>query len=120
MLDSLLNRLEKERNVIKGASIHFAAACILSLAISLIICFCLFETALHLDSETIDAYQKSREIFNSSIKASPSQFLQVMSYTNDPTSEKVIPTNTNAPALAYGMDGTKPMFSWDIKSQSWK
>jgi hypothetical protein len=120
MLGKLLELLEKEQKAIKDAPIHFTIACIVSVIIIGILWYLGFSTALSLQTHTIEAYKGRFETFNSAFKENPSQSLQVMIYTNDPNSEKLIPQMTNSPALAYSDDGTKSTFSWSIKSQSWK
>lgn len=117
----LLKLLWREGNkVIRGAPLQFAVVCALSLIIAFIFWYGVFETKLHLASETIEQYQKNHDSFTSAVKESSSVSPQVMVYTNDPNVEKLIPQTTNAPALAYSMDGTKSTYGWDIKSQSWK
>ncbi len=71
-------------------------------------------------SKRLDDAQNEVSTFKSALKASPSQSLQIAIYINDPNAEKVVPLNTNEPALAYSDDGTKAIFTWSIKSQSWK
>src|SRR6266849_4591042 len=65
MLESLLNRLEKERRVIKGAPIHFSFACLIAVIILGLLWYAAFGTALSLQHSTIEAYkQKFGDISN--------------------------------------------------------
>jgi hypothetical protein len=84
---------------------------------------------IHIDylSKQLDEAQRENEklqskvsTFESTIKTSLSQTLQVVNYINDPNAEKLVPSNINEPAFAYSDDGAKPLFTWSIKSQSWK
>jgi hypothetical protein len=112
----LLSEIRKEFQVIKNAPFSFSVVCIASF----LICWGLFEADLHLKSETVQAYKERLESINSTIKTSSSQPLQMVNYSSDPNAEKIIPANINQPAIAYSEDGTKPLYTWSVKSQSWK
>jgi len=121
MLTWLWDKLEKEFKVIKGAPISFALVC----GIGAIICYSLlrmeFGNVLALRRETIQAYQEKVGELSALPKQRAAVF-QVMVYTNDPRSDKLVPQDTNAPALAYpyGEQGPGVTFFWDIKSHNWK
>lgn len=119
MLKLLLDKLEKEWKVIKKIPIVFASLCALSLLAGTLICYGLFGSVLSLRSATIQAYKDRFGDLNSD---QPKKLFQVLNYSKDPNSEKLIPLETNAPALAYpsGIGGSGAMFVWDIKTQSWR
>ncbi len=101
--------------MIKRIPFHFAGIVLVTGGLWYVI----FRTALELQHSTIEAYRKKLEIIDSVAKSSSSQSSQLMFFTNDPNSEKLIPQNSNAPALAYQSNGGT-MWQWDVKSQSWK
>jgi len=43
----------------------------------------------------------------------------VLYTTTDPTTDGVVPSNLNLPALAYRADGTQPLFNWDPVAHIW-
>lgn len=112
----LFKLLAKERKVIKGAKLHFAFACLLIFCISAFICYGFFELSLHLKNQTIESYRDRLDSLKDAVKKSPSQ---VVIYQEDPNLEKIFPTDTNAPAMAYG-EGAKPTYQWSIKNQRWQ
>jgi hypothetical protein len=119
-VDKLLEKLAEERKVIKGAPFHFAFACVLALLITGGIWYAIFEVTLKLQHETIEAYKNKQELVESAAKHSPSGSLQILTYTKDPNAEKVLPPNTNAPAIAYADAGDNPVFTWSTNFHKWK
>jgi hypothetical protein len=114
MLSWLLERLEKERSAIKKAPAHHAIAFALYAGFVTLLCFALFGTALSLRKETIEAYKdRVGELPKEKVGV-----FQLVTFLDDPNAERVFPRETNAPALAYGTNGT--LFLWDIKFQCWK
>lgn len=45
---------------------------------------------------------------------------QIKTYTADPNSEGVVPTNTSTPAVAYSIDGLGSIYTWSIINQNWQ
>lgn len=46
---------------------------------------------------------------------------QVLQYTTtDPTTDGIVPTNVNSPAIAYKNDGTLPLFYWNTTTHIWQ
>lgn len=45
---------------------------------------------------------------------------QILEYTGtDPTSDGLVPTNQNQPAIAYKDDGTLPTYTWNTTTHAW-
>jgi hypothetical protein len=112
----LLHEIRKELQVIKAAPFSFAVVCV----VSFLVCWGIFEGDLQLKSETVQAYKERLESLGSAIKGNAAQLPQIVLYINDPNTEKIIPANTNQPGFAYSEDGSKQLYVWSVKSQSWR
>lgn len=54
------------------------------------------------------------------VVVAPTNSGSLLIYTNNPNTEGLKPTNTNAPAMAYTDDGSGPTWVWSITQQVWK
>ena len=112
---SLLGGIRKEWKVISRAKLSVLVITLLIGTIWLV----LFKTVIFLQDETIRAQggiiaaykSKWGDVPGDTPTRQPRILFQVMVYTNDPNSDKLVPEATNSPALAYKTDSSGPMFS---------
>jgi hypothetical protein len=120
MFSWFVAKLEKEWKMIKAAPISFACACVLAFCISIMICFSLFETSITLNRATIQDYKERLSDLQDAAKSGASKSGQSVIYSNNPNTENLRPSDTNAAGFAYGDGGDKPLYTWSVKTQSWK
>ena len=82
MLDKLLERLEKERKVIKKTPWHFWSACVFAFVSAGILWFLAFSTALAIKSSTVQAYRERYGDLSSSPADDISKLFRIDTITN--------------------------------------